>query len=230
MPAPATHDFLLPTRIERTRGRTVRLQLDPLTREFVLRVPPRCSKAKAEDFLRSRTAWMASVARTLPAAIPFVPGAVVPVLGDPHTLVHRPGLRGSAWGENELAVGGDPEFFVRRVRTALMTRAREALADLSCDYAQSLGARIARVGVREMRSQWGSCTSKDVLTYHWRLIFAPFDVMAYVVAHETAHLRHLNHGPAFWATVAHLCPAMKTHRAWLKRHGQGLYAYGVGVR
>ena len=61
--------------------------------------------------------------------------------------------------------------------------------------------------------------------FSWRLILAPPDVLDYVAAHEVAHLAEMNHGPRFWAAVERLWPDYRSHRAWLRKHGEGLHRY-----
>ncbi len=61
--------------------------------------------------------------------------------------------------------------------------------------------------------------------FSWRLIMAPPDVLDYVVAHEVAHLREMNHSHRFWAIVADLCPDYETHRRWLRENGSQLHRY-----
>jgi predicted metal-dependent hydrolase len=81
--------------------------------------------------------------------------------------------------------------------------------------------------VRETRSRWGSCSGAGHLAFSWRLILAPEFVLDYVVAHEVAHLKEMNHGVRFWRLCASLTDAdPKAARAWLRRHGGGLHAYG----
>jgi predicted metal-dependent hydrolase len=88
-----------------------------------------------------------------------------------------------------------------------------------------LGRRFSRLSLRDTRSRWGSCSSRGGLSYSWRLILAPPDVLDYVAAHEVAHLAEMNHSPAFWALVARLCPGYQAPRGWLRREGAGLHRY-----
>ena len=67
---------------------------------------------------------------------------------------------------------------------------------------RGIGKNVARVGVRDTKSRWGSCSSQGTLSFSWRLVFAPEAVIDYVVAHEVAHLVEMNHGPRFWRLVA----------------------------
>lgn len=59
--------------------------------------------------------------------------------------------------------------------------------------------------------------------YSWRLIMAPPEVLNYVAAHEVAHLVEMNHSAAFWAVVGLLCPDYRSHRSWLREHGDSLH-------
>ena len=86
---------------------------------------------------------------------------------------------------------------------------------------------VRRIGLRDSRSRWGSCGPDGGLSFSWRLVFAPADVLDYLVAHEVAHLLHMNHGPRFWAQARALCDGpMDAPRAWLKAHGETLLQYG----
>ncbi len=86
---------------------------------------------------------------------------------------------------------------------------------------------LGRITLRDTRSRWGSCSHRGDLNFSWRLVFAPLPVLDYVVAHEVAHLAHLDHSPAFWR----LCDALSEEpgwtKAWLRRHGQALLRYGA---
>jgi len=90
------------------------------------------------------------------------------------------------------------------------------------EFAAILGVIYSRLTIRDGRSRWGSCSSLGGLNFSWRLILAPPEILDYVVIHELAHLRELNHSPRFWAIVAAHCPAYRTHQRWLKEHGAAL--------
>ena len=93
--------------------------------------------------------------------------------------------------------------------------------------AAKVGRPIAAVTMRDTKSRWGSCSGAGRLAFSWRLIMAPDFVLDYVIAHEVAHLREMNHGVRFWKLCASLTDAdPKAARAWLKRHGGALHAYG----
>ncbi len=121
---------------------------------------------------------------------------------------------------------GDPAHLPRRVRDYLAALAQDELARARPRARRADRDKIARVGVRDTKSRWGSCSSSGNLSFSWRLVFAPEPVIDYVVAHEVAHLVEMNHGPRFWRVVASLTPDSAAPRAWLKRHRAELLAYG----
>ncbi len=91
----------------------------------------------------------------------------------------------------------------------------EARADIVASverYAPRLGKRPTRITLRDTRAPLGSCTAKGELNFSWRLIFAPPLVLDYLVAHEMAHLREMNHSPRFWAMAHDLCPHVRARR------------------
>ena len=86
---------------------------------------------------------------------------------------------------------------------------------------------VKRVAVRDQSSRWGSCSTTGVLSFSWRLIFAPPHVLDYLAAHEVAHLVEMNHSPKFWRVVDGLCTNVRRAKAWLDAHGTDLHRYGV---
>jgi predicted metal-dependent hydrolase len=96
---------------------------------------------------------------------------------------------------------------------------------LAQSEALALGVRYARIALRDQRSRWGSCSSRGTLSFNWRLVLAPHDVLDYVVVHEVCHLAELHHGPAFWALVAKRRPGYVESKRWLDAHGWEILAY-----
>ena len=90
-----------------------------------------------------------------------------------------------------------------------------------------LGVAFKRVSIRDPSSRWGSCSTTGVLSYSWRLIFAPPFVLDYLAAHEAAHLIEMNHSRRFWRVVERICPHVARAKAWLDAHGSDLHRYGL---
>ncbi|MGZ6390858.1 MAG: M48 family metallopeptidase [Ktedonobacterales bacterium] len=94
----------------------------------------------------------------------------------------------------------------------------ERLAQCNATY----GFAYGRVSIKEQKSRWGSCSRQGNLNFNWRLLLAPLAVLDYVVTHELAHLKEMNHSPRFWQLVARGCPDYLAHRRWLRQHGNEL--------
>jgi len=162
---------------------------------------------------------------------PFTHGTVLPLRGREYRIEHRRGMRGTVWleihaHEHLLCVAGEEAHVPRRVRDYLKREAKHDLVAASHAAARALGVRFKRVSVRDQTSRWGSCSSTGVLSYSWRLIFAPPIVLEYLAAHEVAHLIEMNHSRRFWRLVEHVCPHLDRAKAWLDAHGTDLHRYG----
>lgn len=114
----------------------------------------------------------------------------------------------------------------------LQSLARQELPRRTTELAAKFGVAIGRVTVRNQRSRWGSCSRQGAISLNWRLVQMPPFVSDYIIIHELAHVRHLNHSPRYWKQVAAWCPDYRVAEAWLKRHGrelQWLPARGAGM-
>lgn len=82
-----------------------------------------------------------------------------------------------------------------------------------------MGISPKRVAIRDQRTRWGSASTLGNLNFSWRVAAMPDEIQDYIVIHELAHLREMNHSPAFWEIVGAYCPEYRQHRAWLRRYG-----------
>jgi predicted metal-dependent hydrolase len=80
----------------------------------------------------------------------------------------------------------------------------------------------AGVTVRNQKTRWGSCSRRGTLSLNWRLVLLPSSVMDYLILHELAHLKEMNHSPRFWKVVASLCPGYREEERWLRKHGRSV--------
>jgi predicted metal-dependent hydrolase len=221
-------------RLNRHRcARRYTLRIHAARREVILTMPPRGSVRDAQAFAQKHGGWIAARLTRLPQAVPFAHGTVLPIRDEPHRIVHRRGERGTAWCEAEegkqqiLCVAGEAPHVARRVSDFLRREVQRDLELASRRYAEKLGVTVKRIVVRDQSSRWGSCSTTGVLSYSWRLIFAPPFVLDYLAAHEVAHLVEMNHSPRFWRIVERLCPHVRRAKAWLDAHGTDLHRYGV---
>lgn len=125
----------------------------------------------------------------------------------------------------ELQVKGTPEHCPRRLKDWLIRSAKKDLEQRVAHHAGLLGVTYQRVSVRDQSSRWGSCSTSGTLSFSWRLIMAPPEILNYVAAHEVAHLKEMNHSRSFWSIVARLCPEYKDAETWLTEKGPELHRY-----
>lgn len=90
-------------------------------------------------------------------------------------------------------------------------------------YARIMNVTYGRISIREQKTRWGSCSSAGNLNFNWRLILAPEEVLDYVVVHELAHRREMNHSKAFYAIVESVLPDYRQPKKWLRDKGQTLW-------
>ncbi len=210
------------------RARRLVLRIDAASRQVELVLPKGVAAEHGIKFLAAQRGWIAAHLLALPIPVPFAEGAIVPVFGVPHRIRREgdPAAPPVAILGGEIRVRGDPAHLARRVRDHLVRLAREDLTRRARLCAARIGRPLARVGVRDTKSRWGSCSAKGALSFSWRLVLTPEAVIDYVVAHEVAHLAEMNHGPRFWRLVQSLNPDCAMPRAWLKRHRGRLFSYG----
>ena len=209
------------------RARKISLRIDAAHGGIVITLPPRASRRAGLLLLQTHEAWAAEKLAELPCALPFIPGAMVPVDGLAHEICPVKIGRGGAWiEERKIFVTGEPEFLARRVTDCLRRLARQRLTALAAEKGKSAGLTPKCVRVKDTRTRWGSCAPDGTLAFCWRLICAPDFVQDYVVGHELAHLRHMNHGRQFWALTEQLTPHRAAASTWLGVHGQALLRIG----
>lgn len=214
------------------RARRIAVRIDPTKREAVAVSPSMRQAKKAADFAAERAVWIAHQLAQLPDASPFRSGATVPIRGVEHRLKRVEGRVPATIDRTgpmpKLVIGAaDADIFASRVKRYLMNEAKAEFLRRVAAHAATLKVAPAGVQVKDTRSRWGSCTADGILAFSWRVILAPAFVLDYLVAHEVAHLLEMNHSRRFWAQVRKCCPEYTEGRAWLRRHGQTLHAYGI---
>jgi predicted metal-dependent hydrolase len=216
----------------RPTAKRITLRVSNATGEVVLSIPERTDVGLAQKFADSHSQWIATRLAKVPERVIFEPGALVPLRGVPHRVVHWSTIRGvtqattGGAGEPIIAVTGEAIHVARRVRDFLETEAKKDFAVAVKRHTAQLGQPAKRITVRDTKSRWGSCSANGALNFSWRLIMAPPFVLDYLAAHEVAHLRELNHSPRFWKLTYQLCPRTDEAEAWLKTYGSALHRIG----
>lgn len=206
----------------RARRRTISIQVRPDGR-VIVRAPLRTAEKVVRAFVESKAAWVAqkkaeAAQHTPVVAKQFRDGERFPLLG------REIRLRVVSQQRKALSLVGD-EFILsqKALPKAAQTfekwykaYALEILTERVKGYAVRYQFVPGRIRISSARTRWGSCSSSGTLSFTWRLVMAPLEVVDYVVIHELVHLKVKNHSKTFWDHVAALMPDYKRHVAWLK--------------
>lgn len=109
-------------------------------------------------------------------------------------------------------------------REKIRLKAWEIFTERALYFAKQMGVEFQKITIREQKTRWGSCSSNRNLNFNWKLLLAPPEILDYVVVHELAHLKEMNHSPAFWSEVEKILPDYKERKKWLKEYGNMLMA------
>jgi len=221
----------LPIAIRHVRGaRSLRLRYDSARNLLKLTCPPRTSRSAALRWAGEQRAWVDAQLAAEPPAEPFLPGEHIPFEGRDILLAwSQQASRRAMLDGDVLCCGGPAEGFARRIESFLRTAARDTLSLETAEYAAIAGVTISGVSIGDADTRWGSCSATGRIRYNWRLILAPPEVRRWVVAHEIAHRRHMNHGPAFKALETELFDGdVAAARSLLRRLGPRLKRVGRG--
>lgn len=208
------------------RSRRMVIRYQPIQRKIGLTLPRYISVKQGLHFVEEKRSWLTRQIAEHQSDVPLMDGQVIPVLGKDYTLCHVGGRGVVTMEENRIMIPGDNLFLKRRVLEWMKRELRKTIMQLANEKAECIGKRIGKISLRDTTSRWGSCNHNGNLSFSWRLLFAPFEVLDYVVSHEVAHIKHLDHSTAFWSAVESLCPDYQSYRDWLKTHGTTLYRFG----
>jgi predicted metal-dependent hydrolase len=175
---------------------------------------------KERWILRKLVEWRDHARRRERLAVRWEDGSVVTYLGRDLTMRLDAGSPTVSLEGDVLRVALPPAAGEAQLRDAvqawLQARAREVFAERLPVYIERLGRGPTRWRLSSARTRWGSCAPDGSIRLNWRLVHFPIEIIDYVIAHELAHLKEMNHGPRFWATVQTLLPGFESARSRLK--------------
>ena len=206
------------------RARRMTLRISRVDGAVTLTVPRGVSDREALAFAAEKQDWVLGHLSQQAATVHVGPGQTLNVGGAQFELVAGAGKRLRVVG-NTIELPQPVEKGRLHLLAWLKEQARAELTRASDHYAERLGRGYARLSLRDTRSRWGSCSSAGALMYSWRLILAPKSVLAYVAAHEVAHLQEMNHSADFWRVVDQLYGPHQAARAWLRQDGPKLHRF-----
>lgn len=196
-------------------------------------MPSRFPLRKVEPFVQEKRPWIERTLRRMRESEEQFPpaeledGGQVPYLGERLALVVRtqPGrVRAHvARRGDELRVSLGPQTLLKGALEAWYRRRAPV------EIAPRLDAAVARAGrtyerlhIRGQRTRWASCSTSGTMSFNWRLLLAPAEILEYVIEHEVAHLDVQDHSERFWDLLASRSPRWREHERWLRRHGHAL--------
>jgi predicted metal-dependent hydrolase len=204
--------------------------------DVIVVLPSRAPQELAADLVLRHAGWIATHQRRLReaqqilAARPLLgEGRTIPLRGLPHDVYVEPAPASSRRSTVAVEAHSPPSIVVRHsaadprpladvIDGWLRSEARRDLEKRVAGRAREMSLTPARITVRDQRSRWGSASRRGTLSFSWRLVLAPPDILDYVVVHELAHLRWAGHGIRFWSLVRRFAPAADHHRRWLRQN------------
>ncbi|WP_028057633.1 M48 family metallopeptidase [Candidatus Solirubrobacter pratensis] len=209
-------------RIRRSdRARRIRVSVDG-DGEIEVVLPRRSPERHAAEAVAQLAPWIERRRRAVARAAAEIarPPGTVPYLGEILTLQPEPGrTRVHRRGAVLLVPPGEPRealerWYRRQAKAEIAPRLDAATA--------RAGTRYTGLTIRGQRTRWASCSSKGAMSFNWRLLLAPPEVLDYVVEHEVCHLEVMDHSPRFWRLLQARVPEWRARSAWLKRYGSTL--------
>ena len=208
--------------LKRSKRRTIGLSIDH--RGLRIGAPLRARQGDIELLIRQHGQWVLDKLaawrdRPAPEKLAVIDGTVVFSLGEPLTVAISESKRASwRFAGDQLQLHVSPTVDANQLlEKALREKARTTFTERLAHYSPLLGVGLPPLRLSSARTRWGSCSHHGGISLNWRLIFMPLPIVDYVVAHELAHLKEMNHSPRFWSVVEQLCPDWKARRLELRR-------------
>ncbi|MDA0908886.1 MAG: SprT family zinc-dependent metalloprotease [Proteobacteria bacterium] len=220
-----TRHRMMPLVITRRRN-ALRLTMRVNDDRITISAPPSVSENEILSFVDSRSDWvetrLAALSEVFDGKEPSLlyHGQEIPIKITPDYSGHQYQMRlqdNCLWLDRPKGARITP---ARQVEKHLKQEAKQTIALILPPVLAQLGEAPVKISIRDQKSRWGSCSTTRNLSFNWRLIMAPPEVLRYVVIHEAAHLQHHDHSQRYWSLVEELMPDYHHYRQWLKEHQQ----------
>lgn len=213
--------MIQPDRIIRSNRKTLAVCIDPFNR-ITVRAPKRCAQERIFSFLEEKEEWiLRHLKKNEGAGVRLPPENLH---GYEFLLLGKTCSIRLSQEKKVLFDAQNYQVFVpeknaqEHLKKWLKENANRILSSLTQATAEKMGVQYKSVAISSAKTRWGSCTGDNAIRYTFRLLYAPKEVISYVVVHELAHVKHKNHSKAFWKEVEIYEPKWKSQRAWLKSH------------
>ncbi|MDG1936951.1 MAG: SprT family zinc-dependent metalloprotease [Paracoccaceae bacterium] len=200
------------------------LRVSALDGRVSITAPSHVPMRDIEAFVLEKEAWLQDKVSAMPEPVPVTFYTAIPIHGMLHDIV--------PFGGNRMEISKNHLYIPEKIKLPnaitvafLKILARDQIIQEADFYALKLGLPYAKISLRDVKSRWGSCNDQGAMMFSWRLIMAPPKVLTYVVAHEVAHLRHMNHSNQFWNELRSLLGEYREEKQWLRENGATLHKY-----
>ncbi len=211
--------------LRRSQRRTIGLAIDH--RGLRVGAPTRARLGDIESLIRQHGQWVldklaAWRERPTPNTQEITDGTIIPLLGEPLTIALT-SLGRARWQFGPQTLYLQPTATASPAQVleqALRDKARAVFAERLAIHAPRLGVAVPPLRLSSAKTRWGSCSHHGGISLNWRLVYMPLAVIDYVVCHELAHLKEMNHSPRFWSVVEQLCPDWRKLRLELRHQAR----------
>ena len=218
--------MIKPDKIIRSDRKTLSVGIDAFGR-ITVRAPKRTSDERINAFLKDKEAWILKHTQNKAGRQALLPsenlnGFTFLLLGETHRLILYNGGKVRYEKPDILLPSGNAK---ERLVKWLKENAKRIFSEACTRRAAEMGVTFPSVSVTSARTRWGSCSYNNALHFTFRLLYAPKDVIDYVIVHELCHIKEKNHSAKFWSLVGKYCPDYKEKRAWLRSRGYLLHIF-----
>ena len=217
--------FMMPNKIIRSKRKTLSLTIND-NAELIIRAPERLSIEKIQDFINEKENWINRKKRLIENQVKDITsnknkllylGSLFPI-----NLKHNASKELIFTGEEFITDSIEPGSLSISIKTWCKNKFKEIALSRIAYFVEKHNLRINQVRIKNQKTMWGSCSSKNNINLNYLLIMAPMGVIDYVIVHELAHTIHRNHSVDFWNSVESIMPDYKEHKQWLKVNGYKL--------
>ena len=221
----SNYSFMTPTRIIRSKRKTLSLTINE-NAELVIRAPLRLSIKKIQDFVNEKESWINRKQAIIENQIKDVTsnqnklmylGSLFPI------NINQSATKGLIFtGEEFISNSIEPNPLSLSIKKWYKKKFREIAIPRVTYFARQHNLMVNQVRIKNQKTMWGSCSSKNNINLNYLLLMAPMKVIDYVIIHELVHTIHRNHSNDFWSSVESIMPDYKEHKLWLKTNGYKL--------
>jgi predicted metal-dependent hydrolase len=193
--------------------------------EVIVTTPKRTSQDTIQEFVTQHHGWIVEQQAKMsqkpqPISTDQImvfgktyPYTVIPKLTSPSVMIRNGQVEVSHLGE------ASPKKIASKLNNFIKHTAQRYIIPRTHQISEQMKVTFRRISLKEQKTRWGSCSSNHNLNFNWRLAHYQPHIIDYVLIHELAHLKHLNHSKKFWQLVGRHDPDYRRHRDWLKQHG-----------